>query len=255
MLVMVSNVPGAPPKPQRSFTALIGRGGGGHQVMGPSGPGGARGDVVQMSPSHGNGGGGPYNNHSLPDRPFSVAGQYPPERRSFPDYSGYLSSPDHRPPPNGGPAGDQRVVYGPQGIPIGYVQQRPGISNTIYGETTYNPYGTNARPASVAGMMSEDAIIARQKMESMERQLANLTGLVQGVLQPIATGQIKPPHQLPPTQLPPQTSNDGSHRGKNSLLDVLTMITLVHSTYTCHIFTSYYRYYTAFYRLISHLCL
>lgn len=182
---MVSNVPGAPPKPQRSFTALIGPSRGGHQIMSPSGVGGRD---MPMSPSHGSS----YNNQSLPDRPFSVAGQYPPERRSFPDYSGYLSSPDHRPP-----NGDQRVVYGPQGIPIGFVQQRPGGSNTIYGETTYNPYGTNARPASVAGMPNEDAIIARQKMESMERQLANLTGLVQGVLQPIATGQ-RPQHPPPP---------------------------------------------------------
>lgn len=250
---MVSNVPGAPPKPQRSFTALIGRGGGGgHQVMTPSGPGG-RGDVFQMSPSHGNG--APYNNQSLPDRPFSVAGQYPPERRSFPDYSGYLSSPDHR-PPNGGPGsvggGDQRVVYGPQGIPIGYVQQRPGISNTIYGETTYNPYGTNARPASVAGMLSEDAIIARQKMESMERQLANLTGLVQGVLQPIATGQMKPPQQLPPTQ----TVSDSNHRGMFEMMMTMTMIALVLSTNTCHTFHELLPLLRLhFARHISHLCL
>ena len=127
-------------------------------------------------------------NQSFPiDRFLSQVSIHKPERRSFPvDYSGYLSSPDHR-PPNGHP--EQRIVYGPQGVPIGYVHSRPTgtISNTIYGETTYNPYGINPRPASVSAIHSQfndDALIARHKMESMERQLANLTGLVQGVLQP-----------------------------------------------------------------------
>jgi hypothetical protein len=113
----------------------------------------------------------------LPDRPYSVTGQYTvqgapvhlqqqAERRSFPveGYTGYLSSPERR-LPNG------QIVRNIYAVGPNQQQQPLMYDDGIYG------YGS--RPSSVLGVL-DDA--ARAKMENMERQLANLTGLVQAAL-------------------------------------------------------------------------
>lgn len=142
----------APPKPQRSFTALV-RGGQ---------PGGQQQQVMSpQSPSHGSYG------RPLPDRPYSVAGQYPsPDRRSFQDYSGYLSSPE------------RRVSVDANGRPVPY-HPPPYPGQPVFDNGQYNPI-YDQRPASVAAV--DD--MSRQRIESMERQIANLTGIVQKVLVP-----------------------------------------------------------------------
>lgn len=150
-VVIAASGPGAPPKPQRSFTALVGPP---SRNQPPGVP--PRGVMSPQSPSH-----GPQFNRPLPDRPYSVAGQYPsPDRRSFQDYSGYLSSPERRLPGQ---------VPSP-GFPQ---QQQPQAGYD------YDPYGP--RPNSVAAVVDD---VARHRMECMERQLANLTGLVQKALVP-----------------------------------------------------------------------
>lgn len=142
-VIMASQQPGAPPKPQRSFQALIGAGG---RPAGPPGPAG-RAPPGVMSPQS------PQHFRPLPDRPYSVAGQHPHDRLRA-DYSGYLSSPERRhvaPPAYPGFPDDPYAIYG-------------------------------QRPASVMGMPGDE--VARQRMESMERQIAQLTNVVERVLAP-----------------------------------------------------------------------
>lgn len=128
----------------------------------------------------------------LPDRPYSVAGQFPggpmlggpaqfsgPDRRSFPaDFAavqaGYLSSPERRITSNG------EIVRNPL---YGTTWHAGPGGPVLVNEDVYGAYGhglISSRPSSVAGGMVDD--VARIKMENMERQLANLTGLVQAAL-------------------------------------------------------------------------
>lgn len=105
-----------------------------------------------------------YQGRPIPERPYSVAGQYPsPERRSYQDYSGYLSSPERRlPQGDGGPSG--RLSF------------PPGYPPTSY-DDMYGAYGS--RSGSVTPVIDEEA---RIRVEYMEKQLASLTGLVQKAL-------------------------------------------------------------------------
>lgn len=155
---MVSTGPGAPPKPQRSFSTLVS---GQQQRNPPAGPNGIMSPVnrsTPMSPSHS-------AFRPLPDRPYSVAGQFAPsngpvpDRRSFPEYTGYLSSPERR--------------IQPGELVQNSYHPGSGFENELYGYA-------GSRPSSVAGGVVDD--VARIKMENMERQLMNLTGLVQAAL-------------------------------------------------------------------------
>lgn len=157
---------GPPPKPIRGFQPgmnSLGPGGSsGPNLMPPEAP--QRSGAVTMagplSPRHD--GGPPYHpNRPLPERPYSVAGQYPsPERRSYQDFSGYLSSPERRMP-----------------------QNAVGMRSSFSGFSGFeDPYGTHGpRSGSVTPVVDEEA---RARMEMMERQLASLTGIVQKVLTP-----------------------------------------------------------------------
>ena len=79
------------------------------------------------------------------------------DRRSFPEYTGYLSSPERR-------MQSGEVVHNSY--------PGSGFENELYGYA-------GSRPSSVAGVVDD---VARIKMENMERQLMNLTGLVQAAL-------------------------------------------------------------------------
>lgn len=163
--------PGAPPKPQRSFSSLLGNSNNNNssnsQQQHKNPPVTLPQQQQQQSQQ--------LYMRPLPDRPYSVAGQYSvmgviqqpsqasvvqSDRRSFPveGYTGYLSSPERR-LPNGQIV---RSLYAVQPQPVVY-------EDGVYG----------SRPSSVVGVI-DDA--ARVKMENMERQLANLTGLVQAAL-------------------------------------------------------------------------
>lgn len=204
-----------PPKPQRSFPVLVsgsnnGQGGGnsGTILRSPATSQQQQQQQQPMSPNHIAIGVAPGNTASafrpLPDRPYSVAGQFPggpmlggggtsaftgPDRRSFPaDFApvqaGYLSSPERRINIAPGEMAVRNPLYGTTwhhgpGGPV------LGISEDVYGAYGHNII--SSRPSSVAGGMVDD--LARIKMENMERQLANLTGLVQAALnQPTVAG-------------------------------------------------------------------
>lgn len=168
-----------PPKPQRSFQqAMVPLSKGVRSTPAPSGPSPAipstrttqsRTLERRHEPQ------GAYR--ALPERPYSAAGtpsyQSSPERRyELPYHSsperrtheaGYVSSPERRP--------DHQ-----RGFP-GFGSSTPSSyddSSTYYGERIY---GT--RSGSVTPVIDEEA---RLRMEYMERQLANLTGLVQKAL-------------------------------------------------------------------------
>lgn len=168
-----------PPKPQRSFQqAMVPLSKGVRSTPAPSGPSPSipssrttqsRTLERRHEPQ------GAYR--ALPERPYSAAGtpsyQSSPERRyELPYHSsperrtheaGYVSSPERRP--------DHQ-----RGFP-GFGSSTPSSyddSSTYYGERIY---GT--RSGSVTPVIDEEA---RLRMEYMERQLANLTGLVQKAL-------------------------------------------------------------------------
>lgn len=128
----------------------------------------------------------PYTNRPLPERPYSVAGHYPsPDRRSFPEYSGYLSSPERR-LPNGEnlPPGARSSFPSP-----GYSHQAPSVNSydDMYGSTGPPLPGHHpSRSGSTTPIVDEEA---RIRVDFMERQLASLTGLVQKAL------------STPPTQI------------------------------------------------------
>ncbi|XP_023216951.1 coiled-coil domain-containing protein CG32809-like isoform X7 [Centruroides sculpturatus] len=181
-----SNQP--PPKPQRSFQqAMVPLSKGVRSTPAPSGPSPAipstrstqsrtlvsMGCITVTERRHEPQ--GAYR--ALPERPYSAAGtpsyQSSPERRyELPYHSsperrtheaGYVSSPERRP--------DHQ-----RGFP-GFGSSTPSSyddSSTYYGERIY---GT--RSGSVTPVIDEEA---RMRMEYMERQLANLTGLVQKAL-------------------------------------------------------------------------
>ena len=208
----------APPKPQRSFPILVSGGNNGQQA-------GNSGTILRspaqhqqqqqqapMSPNHVTFGVAAGATASairpLPDRPYSVAGQFPggpmlthtghlsgPDRRSFPSdftpiQSGYISSPERRI--------NQTTVA--NAVAAGELVRNPLYGTTWYGQPVVEdvyasyPHGIiSSRPSSVAGGMVDD--LARMKMENMERQLANLTGMVQAALnQPSAPSRSHPQH-------------------------------------------------------------
>jgi len=147
---------------------------------------------------------------SLPDRPYSVAGQHShgqavmaaaPNRRSFPveGFTGY-PSPERRLPSGEIVRNVYTVQAQHQGIPIMY---EDGI------------YGYSSRPSSVAGVMDD---VARFKMETMERQLANLTGLVQAAL-------INPP----PAASTPNSDAKGNHYFFQLMLLPLSLAVFLHN--------------------------
>ncbi|KAI1288108.1 Coiled-coil domain-containing protein [Halotydeus destructor] len=210
-ITMTSNQPGAPPKPQRSFTALLGPG-----VRGPVPGVPQRAVMSPQSPSH-----GPFG-RPLPDRPYSVAGQYPsPDRGRLvqADYSGYMSSPERRVP---------GTLPSHQAGPMGGSFDDP-----------YDLYGS--RPSSVAAV--DD--LARQRMESMERQIANLTGIVEQVLLPQAgpgpgsatagrSGPTGADHKdkLSKPAPPPKPATLVGYRGNADGSSSLPSINLTHEMYT-----------------------
>jgi hypothetical protein len=136
---------GPPLKPQRSFPS-----------QSRSAPPQSR-NIIPPSVSH--------QNRPLPDRPYSVAGQYPPPDRSRgqykPDFSGYLSSPERRLPQEG----PMRSSF--SGYPsVGF-------------NDPYSPYGM--RSGSVTPVIDDET---RIRMQYMEKQLESLTHVVQKVLTP-----------------------------------------------------------------------
>lgn len=199
----------APPKPQRSFPILVAGSNNGQQ---PGNSGTILRSPAQhqqqqqqqqqqapMSPNHVTFGVAAGATASairpLPDRPYSVAGQFPggpmlthtghlsgPDRRSFPSdftpiQSSYISSPERRI--------NQTTVA--NAVAAGELVRNPLYGTTWYGQPVVEdvyasyPHGIiSSRPSSVAGGMVDD--LARIKMENMERQLANLTGMVQAAL-------------------------------------------------------------------------
>lgn len=178
---MAPSVPGAPPKPQRSFSTLIGNAnnnnGSSPGINGQLGGQQRSPQVIMTQQQPQQGSPGQLYMRPLPDRPYSVTGQYTVgvhqpqgtvsgERRSFPveGYTGYLSSPERR-LPNGQIV---RSIYA--------VAPNQGGQPVMYEDGIY---GYGSRPSSVVGALDD---VSRVKMENMERQLANLTGLVQAAL-------------------------------------------------------------------------
>ena len=139
---------GPPPKPQRSFatrSALPPP----RSITSPS----------VVGPQY-------HQNRPLPDRPYSVAGQYPsPERgRAYgQDFSGYLSSPERRMPHDN------------------QTQVRASFSG--YPSTPFeDPYGIyGMRSGSATPVIDEEA---RVRMQAMERQIVSLTHVVSKALAP-----------------------------------------------------------------------
>ncbi|RWS28564.1 Coiled-coil domain-containing protein-like protein, partial [Leptotrombidium deliense] len=153
--------PAAPPKPQRSFQNA------GPPIHASRVPPTALVTRVMHSPVSSPNNMVAYHNRPLPERPYSVAGHYPsPERRSYQDYSGYLSSPERRLPSGDfvSPAG--RSSFPPPGYPANC-------------DDAYSSYGL--RSGSTTPVIDEEA---RLRVQFMERQLVNLTGLVQKALTP-----------------------------------------------------------------------
>lgn len=179
-------IPGAqpPPKPQRSFNGLPGPA---HQglIMIQAQPG------MQIPhrpvPIPGNQQLAYHQNRPLPDRPYSVAGNYPdaqgvpgayPPNPNNGDFSGYLSSPEHRPSPatmmamqsgsrasfSAGPFGPEGQVLYPAAIYGGQQQQQP-----------LPPRGQS----NANGPIDEESQI---RMQEMERQIASLTNVVSKAL-------------------------------------------------------------------------
>ncbi|RWS13455.1 coiled-coil domain-containing protein CG32809-like isoform X14 [Dinothrombium tinctorium] len=184
----LSQGPGAPPKPQRSFQSMM-------TPIPPSRapPTGVVSRVIQspqstnaipQSPNHAP----PYHNRPLPERPYSVAGHYPsPERRSYQDYSGYLSSPERRLPGGDSLGSGGRSSFPPPGYPMSY-------------DDMYGNYGL--RSGNTTPVIDEEA---RLRMEYMERQLVSLTGLVQKALN-------TPQQSLPQSRMGPTGTDQRDDR-------------------------------------------
>lgn len=234
------NVPKhAPPKPQRSFQALTLASSPSPRPMPPQGvysgplrlaasPGAVLTSANMQQPVMQPGTGGPaiqntairgsiqqfnaYSNRPLPERPYSVAGHYPTvdNRRSHPDFSGYLSSPE------------RRFINGEAIVPPSPRTSLPPHGFNVSHDDIYGTYGT--RSASVGPIVDEEA---RIRVEYMEKQLANLTGLVKKAL--TTNQQPKPPtdirgsdknsgpHKPPPPPKPLSLSTKGSIDGSGSV--------------------------------------
>lgn len=142
---MMSSVP--PPKPQRSFavrTALPPP----RSITSPS----------VVGPQY-------HQNRPLPDRPYSVAGQYPsPERaRAYgQDFSGYLSSSERR-------------------LPVeNQSQMRASFSGYPSSMPLDDPYGIyGMRSGAVTPVIDDET---RVRMQAMERQIVSLTNVVSKAL-------------------------------------------------------------------------
>lgn len=177
-------------------------------------------------------------NRPLPDRPYSVAGHYPTidrtgARFSFAaaatagDFSGYLSSPEHRP----SNAATLMPIQA-QG------QLRPSFaghhhpSNRIY-DTNMNP------PPSTAAVVTNPNIYqrhtsanvvddeARARMQEMERKIASLTNVVSKAL---TTGGKPTPPPKPATLAGYRTTSDHHHHTSNLLsADSINQLRLIRS--------------------------
>lgn len=162
---------GAPPKPQRLFqSALAPQPAAKTQSVVDSRINESGNLITHINPTS-------VQNRPLPDRPCSVAGQYPAsDKRMFQDYPpGYLTSPGRRLANNKNLLPDARASYASQGYRGNF-------------EDHYGTYGT--RPGNVTPIIDEEA---RLRVNYMERQLASLTGIVQKALlthpnQPKTTG-------------------------------------------------------------------
>lgn len=130
-----------------------------------------------------------HQSRPLPDRPYSVAGHYPsPDRVGaripYPqganpnsDFSGYLSSPEHR------PSAAMLAMHGGQGRSSfsGYPSSRPfdGEMVATVPADVYPHPGVYAPRGTSAAHMDEEA---RIRMQEMERQIASLTNVVSKAL-------------------------------------------------------------------------
>ncbi|RWS28505.1 coiled-coil domain-containing protein-like isoform X1 [Leptotrombidium deliense] len=152
---------GVPSKPQRSFQNVV------PQVHASRAPPTALITRVIRSPKPVSSSNNmvAYHNRPLPERPYSVAGHYP-SPGSYQDYSGYLSSPERRVPSGDfvSPAG--RSSFPPPGY--------PAHCDAACGSFEF-------RSGSTTPVIDEEA---RLRVQFMERQLVNLTGLVQKALIP-----------------------------------------------------------------------
>ncbi|XP_017485113.1 PREDICTED: coiled-coil domain-containing protein AGAP005037-like [Rhagoletis zephyria] len=159
-----------------------------------------------------------HQSRPLPDRPYSVAGHYPsPDRmgaRPIPypaganpaDFSGYLSSPEHR------PSAAMMALHAGQAQArssfSGYPNSRPFDAEMAAGMAA-------AAAAAAAGVYPHPAAVyasrpppppgvapideeARVRMQEMERQIASLTNVVSKAL-----GSSKPGSKPPPPPKPP----------------------------------------------------
>lgn len=131
-----------------------------------------------------------HQNRPLPDRPYSVAGHYPTLDRNgqsprlpFPpggvpsgvnaaDFSGYLSSPEHRPSPAmiAMHTGHPRASF--SGFPSEPMATNPAA--VLYPNSATTAANLYA-PRQMSGAVDEDA---RVRMQEMEKQIASLTNVV-----------------------------------------------------------------------------
>lgn len=175
-----------PPKPQRTFAASPGTAAAGLiMIQGPP----PRPAVVQSSLQANNTNSLPYHqNRPLPDRPYSVAGHYPTidrigTRLSYPggasanttDFSGYLSSPEHRPS-----AAMIALHSGQPRVPFTAFSTatRPFEMVTGTGGPDSHSAIYGARPGQNPALDQE----SRLRMQEMERQIASLTNVVSKAL-------------------------------------------------------------------------
>nr|XP_046915825.1 serine-rich adhesin for platelets-like isoform X1 [Dermatophagoides farinae] len=186
---------------------------------------------------------GPYN-RPLPDRPYSVAGHYPNMDRTGArfqfappantgEFSGYLSSPEHRPIPTNATlmsiqTGQLRASFaGPYpstrlfdpnlaGGGGGGVSAAATVSAAI---VPNNPNTYVARHPTVATNVIDDE--ARVRMQEMERKIASLTNVVSKAL---TTGGPKPPPPPKPTSLAGHRNDQNNNNNNNMSADNLSQL-------------------------------
>ncbi|KAH9497725.1 Actin interacting protein 3 [Dermatophagoides farinae] len=186
---------------------------------------------------------GPYN-RPLPDRPYSVAGHYPNMDRTGArfqfappantgEFSGYLSSPEHRPIPTNATlmsiqTGQLRASFaGPYpstrlfdpnlaGGGGGGVSAAATVSAAI---VPNNPNTYVARHPTVATNVIDDE--ARVRMQEMERKIASLTNVVSKAL---TTGGPKPPPPPKPSSLAGHRNDQNNNNNNNMSADNLSQL-------------------------------
>lgn len=193
--MFTAGIPGAtqPPKPTRNFAPSPGPQGGliviqGHPrpAMPPPGSMAPSSASVQQHLAQQY-----HQSRPLPDRPYSVAGHYPsPDRMGaripYPqgvnpnDFSGYLSSPEHR------PSAAMLALHAGQAQArssfSGYPSSRPFDAEMA---ATLAAAGVYPHPAAMYGRPPPGAPVdeeARVRMQEMERQIASLTNVVSKAL-------------------------------------------------------------------------